>query len=296
MKVMKDMEGGAMKIKTNKDKLPVISVLGEVAPPKRRFPYTIDHEGKPKVFPGTGGIVYNIKVGDRVFGWVGDHLEPGVSIRVKDEDENRALNIYTCIGNSAKVVSGEAKGANGFVTGKHGGIEHILVYFEEETLEKLVIGDKIQIKACGQGLEIENLPGVKFYNLDPHLLEKLVIEIRKGILFFPVTHILPPEVMGSGLGSLSTASGDYDITTQDEKTIKKLRLGELRFGDIVCLLDTDNTYGRCLKKGAVSIGVVVHANCVIAGHGPGVTTIATSQEGKIRPIFNKKANIANYLF
>ncbi|MEO0116286.1 MAG: DUF4438 domain-containing protein [candidate division WOR-3 bacterium] len=284
-----------MKIKTNKEFLPWISVLGEVAPPRRRQPYTIDYKGEPKVFPGTGGIVYNIKIGDPVFGWVGDHLEPGVSIRVKDEDENRALNTYACIGNSAKVVSGEAKGDEGFVTGKHGGIEHILVYFPEETLEKLVIGDKIQIKAVGQGLEILGLPSVKFYNLDPNLLEKFNLKIKNGFLHFPVTHILPPEVMGSGLGGVTTSTGDYDITTQDQDLVRKLRLNELRFGDIVCLLDTDNTYGRCLRRGAVSIGVVVHANCVVAGHGPGVTTIATSPNGKIRPVLDKKANLAHYL-
>ncbi|MEO0102169.1 MAG: DUF4438 domain-containing protein [candidate division WOR-3 bacterium] len=284
-----------MKLKTNKVNLPCISVMGEVAPPKRRFPYTIDYKGEPKVFPGTGGIIYNIKVGDRVFGWVGDHLEPGVSIKVKDEDENRALNTYACIGNSAKVISGEAKGEKGFVTGKHGGIEHILVYFPEEVLEKLAIGDKIQIKAIGQGLAIEDFPWVKFYNLDPDLLARIDPVIKNGFLYFPVTHTLPPEIMGSGLGGATTSTGDYDITTQDEGMIKKWRLDELRFGDIVCLQDTDNTYGRCLRKGAVSIGVVVHANCVIAGHGPGVTTIATSSRGRIKPILNKKANIAHYL-
>lgn len=284
-----------MKIRTNKEFLPCISVLGEVAPPKRRQPYTIDYKGEPKVFPGTGGIVYNIKIGDLVFGWVGDHLEPGVSIRVKDEEENRALNTYACIGNVAKVVSGEAKGDKGFVTGKHGGIEHILVYFPEETLEKLAIGDKIQIKAIGQGLEILGLPSVKFYNLDPGLLERFDLKIKNGFFYFPVTHIIPPEVMGSGLGGVTTSTGDYDITTQDPDLVKKLRLGELRFGDIICLLDTDNTYGRCLRRGAVSIGVVVHANCVVAGHGPGVTTIATSFNGKIKPVLDKKANIANYL-
>jgi hypothetical protein len=101
--------------------------------------------------------------------------------------------------------------------------------------------------------------------------------------------------MGSGLGSIATSSGDYDITTQDEESIKKYGLEDLRFGDIVALQNTDNRYGRCLKKGAISIGVVVHSNCVIAGHGPGVTTIATSVKGKIKPVKNKKANIGYLL-
>jgi hypothetical protein len=290
-------------LKTNKDKLVVISVLGEVAAPRVRTPYRITHEGEPKVFPGTGGITYNIKVGDLALGWVGDHIEPGVSMRNLNEKdyENPGLNLYACIGNSALVVSGDAKGAKGFVTGKHGGIEHVLCWFDQPTLEKLVIGDKIQIRACGQGLALDDLPAVKFYNLDPALFEKMGLMLEAGVtpeagvLEFPVTHIIPPELMGSGLGSVSAASGDYDITTQDEESIKRLGLDKLRFGDVVFLADTDNSFGRCFKRGATTVGVVVHSNCVIAGHGPGVTTIATSAKGAIKPIINKDANIARYL-
>ena len=41
--------------------------------------YRIDRDGVPFVLPGTGGIAYNVKVGDPAFGWAGDHIEPGVS-------------------------------------------------------------------------------------------------------------------------------------------------------------------------------------------------------------------------
>ncbi|MEO0091688.1 MAG: DUF4438 domain-containing protein [candidate division WOR-3 bacterium] len=282
-------------IKTNIDKIVIISVIGQVASPTRRQNYRLTHQGEATVFPGTGGITYNVKVGDPVFGWVGDHIEPGVSVKNRDENENRALNVYTCIGNTAYVVSGEAKGKKGIVTGKHGGIEHILVWFPKDVIEKLVIGDQIQIRACGQGFQILNLPEVKFFNIDPTLLLKINPKVKNGFIEFPVTHILPPTIMGSGLGSETAASGDYDITTQDAETIKQLGLNKLRFGDIVYLENTDNTYGRCYKKGAGSVGIVVHSDCVIAGHGPGVTTIATSVKGKIKPLINKNANIANYL-
>lgn len=282
-------------IKTNAEKIIKISVIGQIASPTRRQNYRLTHQGEPTVFPGTGGITYNVQVGDLVFGWVGDHIEPGVSIKNKDESENRALNLYTCIGNTAYVISGEAKGKTGIVTGKHGGIEHILVWFPKPVIEKLAIGDQIQIRAQGQGFIVYDLPDVKFFNLDPELFFKINPKIKNGVIEFPVTHILPPTIMGSGLGSETAASGDYDITTQDESAIKQYQLNTLRFGDIVFLQDTDNTYGRCYKKGASSVGVVVHANCVIAGHGPGVTTIATSVKGKIKPIINKNANIAKYL-
>lgn len=282
-------------LKTNIDKIITISVIGQISSPTRRQNIRLTHEGVATVFPGTGGITYNVKVGDPVFGWVGDHIEPSVSMKNKDENENRALNVYTCIGNTAYVLSGAAKGKKGIVTGKHGGIEHILVWFPKLVIEKLAIGDQIQIRAQGQGLAVFDLPQIKFYNLDPKLFLKINPKMKNGYLEFPVTHIIPPTIMGSGLGSETAASGDYDITTQDPTAIKELKLDNLRFGDIVFLQDTDNTFGRCYKKGAGSVGVVVHSNCVIAGHGPGVTTIATSVKGKIKPIYNKDANIAKYL-
>ncbi|RXG64939.1 DUF4438 domain-containing protein, partial [Candidatus Atribacteria bacterium 1244-E10-H5-B2] len=40
---------------------------------------------------------------------------------------------------------------------------------------------------------------------------------------------------------------------------------------------------------------VVHSDCVIAGHGPGVATLLTSTTSKIKFHLNKDANIANYL-
>ena len=40
-----------------------------------------------------------------------------------------SLQIYSCVGNEAKVVSGDAKGAIGYVIGHHGGSEHVIVDF-----------------------------------------------------------------------------------------------------------------------------------------------------------------------
>jgi hypothetical protein len=111
----------------------------------------------------------------------------------------------------------------------------------------------------------------------------------------PVACAIPAELMGSGLGSASVASGDYDITTADKEVLRKLGIDKLRFGDVVALENTDNCFGRCFRKGSVSIGVVVHSDCILAGHGPGVTTILSSKSGRISPVIDKRANIANYL-
>lgn len=288
-------------LKTNQDRLVVQSVIGEVTSPKFRSPYRVSHDGRAMTLPGTGGITFNIRVGDPAFGWVADHVEPAVSISNRENKEpgsaeNSGLNTLACIGNQAVIVSGAAKGARGFVTGKHGGIEHVLVDFDWKVLEQMVIGDKIQIKACGLGLALPELTDVKFFNLDPVLFHKLGCKINTGKkLEVPVACHIPAELMGSGLGSASVASGDYDITTADAEAIHRLGIDKLRFGDLVAIDNTDNCFGRCYRKGAVSIGVVVHSDCILAGHGPGVTTIMTSKTGKIAPVTDKKANIAYYL-
>jgi hypothetical protein len=250
--------------------------------------------------PGVGGITYNIKVGDKAFGWEADHVEPGVSTVVneekRDEGPNCAYNILACMGNQTRVVSGDAKGALGLVTGHHGGIEHVLIDFAQDALEKLCIGDKILVKAYGQGLKLLDYPEIKVFNLDPSLLEKMNIkEIGDGTIDIPVTCEIPAKLMGSGLGSDNVASGDYDITTADKKMVEKYKLDQLRFGDIVAISDADNSYGRSYREGAVSIGIVVHSDCVIAGHGPRVATLLTSITSKIKFHIDTDANIANYL-
>ncbi len=281
-------------IRTNKERIIEISVQGDVISPRLWLPQ-ISHEGKPLYLPATGGITYNVKVGDSAFGWVADHIEPGVTIKAKDEGENTALNALSCIGNVAKVISGDAKGDSGFVTGKHGGAEHVLVWFPPATLDKLHIGDSILIRARGQGLKIEGYEDVAVYNIDPALLEKMEIEEEEGKLLVPVVAEVPAHLMGSGIGSSVVARGDYDIMTEDKEELKKWGLDKLRLGDLVLLRDCDNTYGRGFLKGAVSVGVVIHGDCVWAGHGPGVTIILSSKEGRIKGRIDSRANIAYYL-
>jgi hypothetical protein len=60
-------------------------------------------------------------------------------------------------------------------------------------------------------------------------------------------------------------------------------------------MDHDNRFGRAYRKGAVSIGIVVHSDCKSAGHGPGVTTLMTCGESQIEPRIDPAANIADLL-
>jgi len=289
-------------LKTNLDKLVKVSVMGEIASPVvGRSIYNVSATGKPLILPGVGGITYNVRVGDLACGWEADHVEPGVSVENKENDPrfgqgaNAAFNILSCVGNEAIVVSGDAKGANGVVTGKHGGIEHVLVDFQPETMEKLVLGDKVLVKAFGVGLKLLDFPDVKPMNMDPQFLKAMKPEAKDEKLQVPVTHMVPAAIMGSGLGANQTFSGDYDIQMFDEKVIAQYGLEDLRLGDLVAVIDADHSFGRIYRQGAITVGIVVHTNCVTAGHGPGVTSLLTSAEGKLIPQIDVKANIAKLL-
>ena len=282
-------------MRTNVESLVRCCVVGEVTQHRAGQSYQITHDGRPVRLPSVGGITYNVKVGDPVWPWKADHLEPGVSCKNKDKDENIAFNLYSCIGNRVRVVSGDAKGAVGVVTGKHGGIEHVLCDFDEETLEKLLPGDKVLVEAYGLGLELADWPDIKVMNIDPGLLSLMEIKEGRRKLRVGVAAVVPAHIMGSGLGANDCHRGDYDIQLFDEETVQKYGLKNLRFGDIVAIKDADHSYGRIYKKGAVAIGVVVHGRCVASGHGPGVTTILTSPDGKIDPFITENANIGFYM-
>jgi len=287
----------------NADRLVKISVVGEISSPIASYPpYRITAEGEPVVLPGMGGITYNVRVGDLVNGFEADHVEPGVSVKNKEKTEfggrysaNTALNILACIGNEVTVISGDVKGKKGNVVGKHGGIEHVLVDFKPDILEKLVVGDKMLVKAVGVGLKLTEFSNVKVMNTDPKLIDKMGMKVEEDKLSVPVTHTIPAAIMGSGLGVPHVYSGDYDIQLFDAKMNAKYGLDDLRFGDLVAITDADHSYGRIYKEGAVSIGIITHSACVVAGHGPGVTTLLTSREGKIIPRIDPNANVAKIL-
>ncbi len=158
-------------LRTNKDKLVKISVIDEVVSPVIGAAiYRVSADGEPAILPRVGGITYNIRVGDPACGWMADHVEPGVSLENRDKDtripqgQSRALNVLSCIGNEALVVKGDAKGEKGVVVGKHGGIEHVMVDFPTEVMEKLVIEDRLMVKAYGVGLKLLDIPEVKVFN------------------------------------------------------------------------------------------------------------------------------------
>ncbi|HEY6236387.1 MAG TPA: DUF4438 domain-containing protein [Candidatus Elarobacter sp.] len=281
---------------TNRSRLVAQILTAQVAPPLLTSGlYDVGADGVPRILPGVGGITLNVRVGDSAFACESDHVEPAVSVRHPDDKINAAFCTLACIGNVATVASGDAKGERGVVTGKHGGVEHVIVDFPETVMEKMLLGDTIAVRAVGVGLEIDGAGDVKVFNCDPDLLDKLGIEQDGARLRVPVARVVPARVMGSGLGRQTVARGDYDIQCFDDATVREFGLDELRLGDIVAITDADNSFGRIYRTGAVTIAVVSHGMSYIAGHGPGVTTLLTSASGSIEAQIDARANLATIL-
>ncbi|MDT8408036.1 MAG: DUF4438 domain-containing protein [Wenzhouxiangellaceae bacterium] len=290
-------------IEYNAGQLVEMAVTGEISPPSvRDTVYRVEADGTVSFMPGVGSITYNFRTGDTAVHMAGNHVEPAVSLYNLGADgdrassESRALNALSQIGNRATVITGDAKGAQGRVIGKHGGAEHVMVDFDSDVFDDLVIGDQMQIRAHGAGMQLLNVEGVKVMNTSPDLLEALNAAgagiTAEGRLRIGVSHRVPAKIMGSGLGRDQTYTGDYDIQLFDSQTVEEYGLETLRYGDIVAIIDADSSYGRIYRQGAMTIGVVSHGRSESAGHGPGVTTLLTSTVGNIDAFIDPKANLA----
>ncbi|UCE41462.1 MAG: DUF4438 domain-containing protein [Candidatus Aminicenantes bacterium] len=278
-------------LKTNKDQLLTIAVQGVVNPASSRG-YSTTHDGKPIVHLGMGSINYTVSVGDLAYGWANaDHVEPDVSFTNLD---GPALGILGCIGNEAKLISGEAKGAKGIYIGKHGSS---MFWFPKDILEQLSVNDKIQVKAKGVGLKIDGFEDVRVNKISPELLENIGITVEGDQLVVPVVKTVPGHIMGSGmgLGFFVLENVDYDIHTTCPQTVEEYDLKTLRLGDLVAIQDHYDFYGRGRYEGAMTIGVVIHGWSDVAGHGPGLDPILSALPGRIKVKIDPDANTAYYL-
>jgi hypothetical protein len=281
-------------ISTNKDKLLTLAVQGKIAPAEPSRGYTTTWNGKPKMMIGIGGINYNLKIGDYVFGLANaDRATVGVAaVGAGDGAFNAAWLNYTSIGNEVRIQSGDAKGAKGIVIAKFGG--YVLIHFEDDALEKLAIGDTIQAKARGVGLEVDGFDDVYAHSVTPEILEKLVTRRADGKLDVRVVKEIPAEIVGQGPGR-SALSSNYHIQTCYPPDIKDYGLDELRFGDLVLLKDIQTDYGKGYFKGGGTLGVVCSGPSDLSGLGIGVTAVLSNSYGKLVAQIDPTANIGNLL-
>lgn len=280
-------------MRTNADKLVRMSVSGVVRHPAWGGEWEVTHNGMPQMLPGGGGIVYNVHVGDSAYGWAADHLEPGASTHNPDDKERMIYYVLSCMGNRAEVISGPAEGAVGYVVAKHAGAYHVVVDFAEEDLRKMRVKDAVQIEICGAGLQLLDYPDIHVNSIDPKCLEAMNIEEKDGKLYVPVAGVVPATLMGSGLGS-SRPMGDADFMAHDWDVVVENGLDDIRLGDIVMIQDIDTSYGAKYKKGAASLGVIVHGDSQLSGHGPGITFFMGTEKNLLVPVIDKTANIKKY--
>lgn len=293
-------------IKTNLETLIEVGVAGSINHPKAEAngsSFAATYDGKPVVSVCQASITYNVKVGDRAFNWSwGDHIMPGVAIRNTDGQANQALNLLACIGNEAFVVDcsldgkdSKIKGAAGVVVGKNVCMDVVSIYFPKRVLERLCIGDRIQIKACGQGLRLQDYPNISIMNCSPQLFKAINPTEKSGRIRVPVTTIIPGKLMGSGIGKTNAYVSGCDVQSTSPEIVKEYKLENIRLGDLVAVADYDCTFGPRWQDGAITVGTVVHGSSSMSGHGPGLAILFTSSEGLIDPVITRRANIADLL-
>ncbi len=275
----------------NLGELVEMAVTGTVSQPTLRpNPYIHWPDGRGTVLPGMSGIAFNARVGDRAFGWAGDHVEPGVSIANADEKQDFALHYLTCIGNEATVLTGLARGAKGIVTGEHA---RLLVDFAPDVLDNINIGDTVQIKACGRGIELNGWPEIEFKKTSPALAQGFGLRVENGQLICPVAMELPARIMGSG-AELNAEYVDQDLMSGDRALMASLGIDQMRLGDLIAIRDVDHRFGRSFRKGMVAICLCIHGDSVMTGHGPGILTLMTGPEEKLGFTISPDANIAKF--
>lgn len=279
-------------LKTNEKKLIKMSIGGYVTQPSFKNPgYIPDNDGNSVILPGMYGVVNNVKVGDKAFGWNGDHIEPGVSIDSENINEHFALHYLVCTGNKAIVRSGEAKGKMGIVTGEHA---RNLIHFEQNILEKICVGDQIDIITHGRGLKLLDFPEIEIKKIDPNLLKSMNFKVENKKLIVDVAIELPIKIMGSG-AELNSEYVDQDLMSGDRSLMKKLKIDQMKLGDLIVINHADHRWGRSYKKDHVSIALCIHGDSVMTGHGPGIMTIMTGTKKTLGWRINKKANLKNIL-
>ena len=254
--------------------------------------WSVDDHGRPVILPGMAGVCYDVRVGSPVFSWAADHLEAGVSAGGAGPPPDAALQFLACVGNPVRVLTGPAAGGTGTVVGKHA---FVLCDFPQETLDLLGPGDRLLVRAAGQGLALLDHPDVALRSFGPELLDGLPVRVDgDGRLAISVAAEIPAYLMGAGIG-MSSEWANCDVMLTRPETVAELGYGHLRIGDVVAMIDQDHRWGRGHRSGWCAIGIVAHGIGVIPGHGTGVITIMSGPAERFALAVDRDANIGTGL-
>ncbi|MEU4806272.1 DUF4438 domain-containing protein [Actinosynnema sp. NPDC023587] len=261
--------------RTNAHRLVTQVLAGEVCAPRGdRFGYRVDGGGRAFLLPGMGGVTLGVRVGDPATGHAADHLEPGLSVWHPDPAADHALQFLACVGNEVTVLGGRRP--TGRVLGQHA---YVLVDLADA--DDVAPGDRVALRARGQGLRLLDHPDVVVKNLDPDLLPHLPVDTAPdGRLRVSVTARVAPSAVGAGTGMASEFANTDLMGAPD-----------VRIGDLVALLDQDHRFGRGHRAGHVAIGAISTGDCRLFGHGPGPTTLFTGPAEAFELVDDPTANI-----
>ena len=280
-----------MTLSTNRDRLLTQVLVGEVWPALAdRHAYRTDADGAPFVLPGMGGVTLGVHPGDPATGYAADHLEPGLSVRHREQRANMALQYLSCVGNVVTIRTGPSAGATGRVIGQHA---YVLVDLAENDLEGVCTGDSVTVHAYGQGLKLTDHPEVVVKNCHPELLGALGVHTGPdGRLVVPVAARVPAEAVGAGAGMYSEfANTDLMGAYAGQGADLSLGLESLRIGDVVALDEQDHRFGRGFRPGYLTIGVISTGHCRLFGHGPGPSTLLSGPAAAFDLVDDDGANV-----
>lgn len=246
-------------------------------------------DGRARTLPGHGGVVVGIGLGSSARGTAGDHVEPGISLGHPDPTAYHAIRYFSCVGNPVVMRDGPAAGAKGVVFGKHG---PVLAMFAAADIARMAPGEWAVIDAQGVGLATETVPDLTCHSCSPQLLGKLAQVTSDGRLKIDVAAILPSIAAAAGIG-MPAAMFNMDLNSSSPPVAELAK--DLRFGDIVAVLDQDHRHGRRHRRGWTMIGVVSHGETVGGGHGFGLMTLLTAPSDRFELTQTHTANLATLL-
>ena len=267
-------------LRINTDRLVELGVQAEVAHPSHSGSYSVDDYGRPIMLPGMSGVVVNARVGDLVFAWAADHLEPGVSAGCAERGRHQALQFLACVGNVVRVLSGPAAGAEG--------TRHRQARVRPRRLparRRSSCWRRATACSCGRraGAAAARLPGRRRAQLQPGARRGMGVAVSAdGRLRVEVAAEIPAFLMGAGLG-MSSEWANCDVMFTRRETVERHGFEDVRLGDVVVMHDQDHRYGRGYRKGMLAIGVVAHGGYGgVPGHGTGVVDDLVRPERALR--------------
>ena len=210
------------------------------------------------MLPGMSGVVANARVGD-----------PGVPLGRRPPRAGRvgrltpiAAAIRRCSSSPASATScacstGPPRAPTGTVTGKHA---FVLVDFPQDALDVLAPGDRLLVRAHGQGLRLLDFPEIATRSSQPGAARGRWASqtTDDGRLRVEVAAEIPAYLMGAGLG-MSSEWANCDVMFTRRETIERLGFERTcASATSSSWHDQDHRFGRGFRKGMSAIGVVAH--------------------------------------